>query len=368
MGNSTGQRIQTLDGFRALAILLVTAFHFTITFTAPRDPLSHIPVTSPFSGFLPFEYGWIGVELFFVISGFVILMTLRKSAGILDFARRRIARIWPPLIVAATLTAIIVRIIGPQDWHTMPQDYVASLLLLDPKFMAIAAPDLPVKWVDPVYWSLAVEIRFYAVAAAIYAVSREAFIRNWLIWQAAVAFAALIIGTEGMGGLIITVVGMPKYLPYFTFGICCYEIWSQGSERRWALAGATLPALLVLEASLFHADTRSPLVLVVANTAIFSLFVLFLRGSSTLAIFSSRPMLLIGQTSYSFYLIHDFIGVSLIRLFVIAGAPLLVAVPIVYGICLAAAVAMFRSIEMRGKDLVMRWTDRLTRPQLVRNL
>ena len=72
-------RINYLDGHRGIAILLVIMFH-------AYSRWSHLIVyDNDLSQFPVFQYGYLGVQLFFMISGFVILMTLEKCNNILSF-------------------------------------------------------------------------------------------------------------------------------------------------------------------------------------------------------------------------------------------------------------------------------------------
>src|ERR1051326_635169 len=131
-GEGLAPRIAALDGFRALAILLVLFYHYTVRWAPPLDPAPHLPSGRMFDGFVPLEYGWFGVELFFVISGFVILMTLERCRNLPDFLLRRFARLWPAMAAAAALTALVMALAGPSDWRTGRLDYLTSVLFLSP--------------------------------------------------------------------------------------------------------------------------------------------------------------------------------------------------------------------------------------------
>ena len=84
---SAGARISELDGLRGFAIVLVLLFHFTPA-SGPLHPLAHV-----------FQVGWIGVDLFFVLSGYLITGILLDSAGrphyYRNFIVRRSLRIFP---------------------------------------------------------------------------------------------------------------------------------------------------------------------------------------------------------------------------------------------------------------------------------
>src|SRR3990172_280603 len=91
------KRIKYLDGFRGLAIILVILYH-----SFARWP-EIVPYGDQFSNFFLFHSGWIGVQLFFLISGFVILMTLDKSIGFKNFITKRWLRLFPAILIATIL-------------------------------------------------------------------------------------------------------------------------------------------------------------------------------------------------------------------------------------------------------------------------
>jgi peptidoglycan/LPS O-acetylase OafA/YrhL len=335
-------RIATLDGFRALAILSVIAFHYTIRWSAPFDVPPHIRGPSPFIGFLPFEYGWMGVELFFVISGFVILMTLTRSRGPRDFAWRRFARLWPALIVAAALTALAVDFFGPPDWKVSLIDYAASLFVVNPRLLAFIG--VHAQWVDGAYWSLWVELRFYVLVAALYFLTGRQFLRSWLACQLLMATTWLAIPG------ITNIVTFPAFIPYFTIGICVFELWSGTNQRKLAIGGMLLAmGLILFDAALVRGlfQSASPPVSVIANLLIFALFWLFLVDHPILKPFTWKPLVLLGQASYSLYLIHENVGIALFRQ--LSGIPFLLALPVVVGTCVGASFAMLCWVEIPAK-------------------
>ena len=100
VSNPSG-RLLELDALRGLAALSVLCFHYTTRYTeffSPDHPtLFHVP--------------WFknGVQLFFIISGFVILMTLDKTKRPLDFFVSRISRLYPFYCAANALTFLVIQ-------------------------------------------------------------------------------------------------------------------------------------------------------------------------------------------------------------------------------------------------------------------
>ncbi|WP_328516549.1 acyltransferase family protein [Tardiphaga alba] len=107
------------------------------------------------------QYGFLGVPVFFVISGFVIAYSAqgRTATG---FAIARFSRIYPTFIICMSLTFLALLTMGPPLYSTSPAQWAANLL--------IAAPALGYPYMDGAYWSLVIEVVFYAWVAVLMAV------------------------------------------------------------------------------------------------------------------------------------------------------------------------------------------------------
>jgi peptidoglycan/LPS O-acetylase OafA/YrhL len=107
MGQATGTksaRLLELDGLRGLAALSVVLYHYTYMY---NQFFGHR--TKPLA---TFSRGMFGVDLFFIISGFVILMTVSRADNVLDFVVSRLSRIYPVYWVAIAFTFITLTISG----------------------------------------------------------------------------------------------------------------------------------------------------------------------------------------------------------------------------------------------------------------
>jgi peptidoglycan/LPS O-acetylase OafA/YrhL len=349
------RRILVLDGCRALAILSVMAFHYTVRWAPPLDPAGHLAAGAMFAGVWPLSFGWAGVEFFFVISGFVILMTLENTGSARAFLVRRFARIWPALIVATVITAAVVLAAGPADWRVNAYDLVDSIVLVGPNVVARVL-HYQVKYVDGAYWSLWVEVRFYLLAVVVYYATRGWFLAFWLGLQA-IAFAIWLLWPTEIADLLL----FPNFLPYFTLGICIYKLYG-GVERGLASAGAVIAASAILFNALsgnFDYGAQDVglagerLTFAGINLLILALFWLFLIDARIVSVLASRPAVRLGQASYSLYLLHQHLGVTIIRLGIGVGIPYLAMLPVTVALVIGLALLMFDFVETPAKRAIV---------------
>jgi len=95
-------RIKYLDGLRGIAILLVLFYH------AYSRWIAIVPYGDQYADFPLFKFGWLGVQLFFLISGFVIFMPLDKTANFKSFIYKRWLRLFPAMLLGSILIYVSV--------------------------------------------------------------------------------------------------------------------------------------------------------------------------------------------------------------------------------------------------------------------
>lgn len=177
MRQATGQgaglaRVQALDLLRLIAVLGVILFHYG--FRGPTAfNVTHVAV--PELAWIA-RYGFLGVPIFFVISGFVIAYSAQGRTAT-TFAIARFSRIYPCFIFCMTLTFSALLFFGPPHFETTFTQWAANLF--------IAATALRENYMDSAYWSLVVEITFYAwitilLAAKVFPRRVDALVLTWL--------------------------------------------------------------------------------------------------------------------------------------------------------------------------------------------
>jgi peptidoglycan/LPS O-acetylase OafA/YrhL len=324
-------RLKTLDAFRGIAIIAVLLFHYTYRW----GPLW--PDHRDFYGFAVnhdwFAQGRRGVELFFLVSGFVIFMTLERCADWRDFALRRVARLYPAYLFCMTATFLLVNHFGLEDFHRTTKEYLVGLTMMSDQF--------GVDWIDGVYWSLLVEIIFYAWIAIIYFNFRRHFLVAWIVFCMATPLIALAdwrIGSHFFAA---------PYLCFFTAGMAFYGVHAQ---RPLKFNAALFATAFVLYVGFWTKNSLSAHLVVAASVGLFVLFV-----SGRLNWLGGGVLGFVGLISYPLYLLHQYIGVSLIAAFnatpFLNGWP---AVAMAAAIAIALAAAVHYAVELPSQKLVRR--------------
>lgn len=284
-------RLDGLDALRGIAAMAVVLFHYTTRFDQLFGHAS-TPIVS-------FPLGYYGVNLFFIISGFVIFMTIERSKAPMDFVVSRFSRLYPAYWAAIALTFSITHCLG------LP-GHLAELKTALLNGLMFHGMLLRVPHVDGVYWTLEVELLFYIGMFALMATSRLRHVHK-------VVFALLVIRIVYFIAQQFWGISLPwmiyRYLiigqiAWFAIGMAIYRLtFHAGEENAWLDWAMVFAALTVI------AITESP--------AISGMAIIF--GSLVLAAAKGRLKLLanpvnvwLGSISYTLYLLHENIGWSII--------------------------------------------------------
>jgi peptidoglycan/LPS O-acetylase OafA/YrhL len=312
-------RFLELDVLRGAAAFSVLLFHYLTRY----NQLYALHLDVPFR----FDEGPYGVQLFFVISGFVIFMTLRRCDNAADFVVSRFSRLYPAFWGAVLLTYAVGTL-----WPLPGQHYTPAQLAINLTMMQdlTAAPAI-----DGVYWSLDIELCFYGVMLALFlsgALANTA--RLSVLWLGAALANHLLptIGIEIPHRLQTAFV--LNYAELFVAGINFYEIHARGpSAGRAALITA---CLLTYWADNGTANAERILL-------IFALVALAVSGR--LRFLCVRPLVWLGTISYSLYLTHQMIGYAVLYRLTGYGVPSTYAIPAAIAIALALASALTLTVE-----------------------
>ncbi len=294
-----------LDGLRLVAALAVLIFHFGFRgYVAEGFQLLRYPEIADFA-----KYGFLGVELFFIISGYVILMSVQGRSP-RSFTIARMVRLYPTFWLCAFATFVVVNLLGQTHLATSPLQAAANIPILASVF---GAP-----YIDGVYWSLAIEIQFYVVVAALYfSVPPKHLATALAIWVAAGAIFFVASQTLGINFRY----PCSSYAGFFGIGSAIY-LAENGRRSRsvWLLylvslvsAFIRLFAYLESASTTLHVEVSLPIM-----TAILIASVAAVHLSHRIRITSSRLLTTLtfaGGMTYPLYLLHQNIGYSILNRF-----------------------------------------------------
>lgn len=299
------RRIDFLDGLRGIAIVGVLIFHAYVS--APQ----YLPFGDRF-GFVPLRLGWVGVELFFMISGFVILMTLENCDGLLDFAKRRWLRLFPAMLIASVLIVAFDRLtgLGPNAGRSLA-DIIPGLLFLSPALIH-AITRLPLESLDTPFWSLYVEVVFYVCFSVTYFLFGRRVAIISIFSLAMISYLANVLAAFGIGGQpfdkmaqATNWLGFTEFA-WFAAGALFYRYYV--TDRGTLLYGAIVVAVVAaLTSENFKFDLADRLGLL----AVVAVFTAAVCSEVAHRILSNRTLVFFGFVSYPLYLIHNNILVGL---------------------------------------------------------
>jgi len=310
-----GSRLLVLDGFRALAALYVVAFHFLYRWSegVAQPALTHDVSTLPGRSLV--AAGFLGVEFFFLISGFVIALTLQRCSGLWSFAWRRAIRLLPAMLVCSVATLLLMPVIGVAPFSDVePVDLLPSLLFLDP-WLVNRITGLDTSWVSGVYWSLFEEVKFYALAGSLYFLTRGRLLLSLALAVLAMCVAEGIARMLGLDGLAQTLrlLMIPTYGPLFLSGVALHSLFRAGGASGLAPWVLLFSALYAISAYSPLAGRHGDWLQASVLAGFYGLFLLLVAAPRSLRWLGGGGLPLIGAASYPLYLLHESVGVSLIQ-------------------------------------------------------
>jgi len=291
-------RISYIDGLRGLAILAVVFYHAYSRWSS-IEPFDQNGILQNL-----FSYGWLGVQLFFGISGYVIYMTILKTNNFFMFGLARYLRLAPAMLIAACLiytTAffIVERPLGAPSLI----DFIPSLTFVQPGvFNEILGTEM--RSLDGVFWSLYVEVKFYFIVAFLFYIVGDKKLKGlnllFMIWCIFAVNNFLVIVNNSYTNLIfytLNVIGV-NYYGWFLLGVIAYKYQVDKTKRN---AFLLLAMLIVAVLSSSFEDIKNFLpALITASIFIAPFFIEKARE-----LLSSEKLLFVGYISYPLFLIHQ---------------------------------------------------------------
>ena len=320
-----GQRLVEVDALRGIAALAVVVFHYTIQYVSFFAPESTPSFTVP--------WGFHGVNLFFIISGFVIFMTLERTKRPMDFVVSRLSRLFPAYWTALLLT------FGITHWLGLPGKLVGVGTLAANTVMLHGL--FGVAHVDGVYWTLEVELLFYMAMFSLFLAGKLDRVHHylWTMFLAQLTYrgAQEFFGVALLPWKLYHVLNL-QFLPWFAIGISIYlGIHRHDAPQRRRAAITAAASMLTL------ALGESPGIGLLS----LALGLLVWLAASGRAGWLRWPVLVwLGAVSYPLYLLHQFIGFSVMLQLAQLGIGTDAAIVVALALVLVLSQAVHRLVEL----------------------
>jgi peptidoglycan/LPS O-acetylase OafA/YrhL len=332
-------RVPELDLLRFTAAAAVVVYHFYVLLPGTTVFQHSVATVS--------QFGFLGVPLFFMISGFVILWTaFNRSPG--QFVLARFCRLYPSYWICVLITSAVLALAGgAPPWRQI----VANLTMFHHLF--------GYESVDQVYWTLFVELKFYGLVFALLLFRQLPQIERWLAIWLALCTVSLALGLQYHGAIrgLDTVV-FEGDAAYFAFGCYTYLLRTQGPDpRRWAGFGvsAFLSVCAALKTQSHYTASNDWQTLTAVGVVVIAICV-------TLSTVATRRWKLpdkavwywLGSLTYPMYLLHAMAGKAFFGMLpALWGVWTRIAVALVAVFAVVTPLAV--GIEQHGCQALYRW-------------
>ena len=285
------KRITEIDGLRGVSALAVMLFHYTFVFNQ-NWKVGNI-----------FHYGYMGVPMFFIISGFVIYMSLESNKTPFGFVYSRFLRLFPIYWISLIITVAAMFLMGIHLEILTWQNITINFTMLQ-RFIGF-------KDIDGAYWTLAVELMFYLFVIIILFFNKlEKIIEIFL----AIIFLLLIIRST-LAIQFTEIVSLKKimdqlrYFHLFLAGMIFYNIYKNGISRYYFLL------LCICIGLNFQAQIRFNIFVETFIILFFFLvfYILTTKFKYFLFFFNNPILQFLGKISYPLYLLNEMFGVSVFK-------------------------------------------------------
>ena len=296
---SANKRLLELDALRGFAAMFVVLFHFTKRFS---------PSELGFRNF-GLQYGATGVELFFMISGFVIFMSIVKLNNGKEFIINRIARLYPAYWASAVLIFTLIVFTQKVFFHHWIEPNIVGRFFVNLSMLQYV---FHVKDLDGPYWTLIIEIMFYVFIWILFISKLIRHIEKISLGILSFILATYIINyyfSISLSGLF-SAIPLLHFFPLFYAGIIFYKMFA---EKETIYRYFILILCFYAQAMQFPDRGFPAISWMEYNIILFVYFIIFmLFVKNKLDFIVNKVTVYLGSISYALYLVNDFISESVL--------------------------------------------------------
>ncbi|SEG71250.1 Peptidoglycan/LPS O-acetylase OafA/YrhL, contains acyltransferase and SGNH-hydrolase domains [Methylobacterium sp. 190mf] len=319
-----------LDALRLLSILLVMGYHFVFWNWVQGQPFTKLlGQMGPNWGYL-MHFGWVGVEIFFVISGYVIAFSASATKPS-AFIQNRIIRLVPANVICATIVLLCLVAAGSGSIDFYLPRYVQTLVFW------------PLNSIDGPWWTLGIEIAFYLLVYALLVKRKGEHLEKVMIfwssvtlifWICALSLTAILaqyksseseflmyMVAKAQGNRILQLL-LVQHGAFFALGVIIFNASERGLSRiRLAALIIVVPACLleiVGQNGIIARSSQlilSPIPALVAWICAMGFLIASVRYNirlTTLRPRTKRILRFSGAATYPLYLLHNGAGILIV--------------------------------------------------------
>lgn len=327
-------KIGSINTLRFIAAAFVVIYHYTFSFYYRDIAYIDIPVLRNL-----FQYGYLGVDLFFIISGFVISLSA-EGRNAYGFFKSRIGRLYPVFWICAIITSLFLLfgghlIYSQMSWHR----FLASMTMM-PDLFNYADP------LDGTYWTLFVEMKFYLVIFLLLLFKKFKDIEPLaIILSVLMLFTPLVVDSH------------VTWIPNFIAGVIFYKIYKEGltNWRIFALCTTLLSSLIFTFNRIPYLSEGYgvPFNMTTIALYILSFYIIFLLISlNKFKIPNNKYVNTLGLLTYPVYLLHHQIGRILFTYADIKNIPLYVSFIFMIVFVGVLSFLVHHMFERRGRKIL----------------
>lgn len=323
-------RLAEIDSLRGFAALGVMFYHFIYRY--PGRALPRLESIVNFFGIFPVKEYFLGalpVYLFFTISGFVILVTATRCSSAAEFLYRRFSRLYPVYWAAIGVMLLTLWIFQHIEKVSLLQ-VLTNLTMLQEYF--------GIPHISGVFWSLTVELSFYAMVAVAIGAGLMPYRKYLLLaWSVLIFLYGFFPAPNPIPWPFVWILAL-DYGHFFLAGIVFFEIWSNKQAGINKLDKLYWIMLIISLASSF---IRYPLIVCFIILAFYAVF--YMAVMEKAPFLKNRWPIYFGSISYALYLSHELIGFTIMERLQFSRLGSIISATL---ICLVIA------------DLLTRWVER----------
>ena len=308
-----------------------------------------------------YRYGNFGVQLFFIISGFVIVLSL-KNKTIEEFINNRFIRLFPIFWIICSVTYLLTIII-PNSRPRLFAEYLSSMTMLGDQFNGYAGFG---GLIDASYWTLAIELIFYIAIGIFVFIFSYRHIRYFLSFWLLSSILAI---TFHFDDNFYSKLGLFHHASYFVFGGSLALIISNQARNiferyfDWGLLfGSAIYSTLIVHIIYPHYLNKNPIdiyIVTIINMTLFIIVGILVKISNKI----KNPqfikcLLVLGGLTYPLYLLHQTIGTTVINFLSQKNIISINSLTIIFEIFIVMIAYFVYIYDKKMRDLLQKMIDK----------